>query len=82
MQLAQQYAKALLSIKNPGQETLRNLGETLKRRGHQKLLPSIYKEYERLLTKEERLTRYKTVTPEKERTRILYELYTKLIHNG
>ncbi len=83
MTIAAQYAKALYESQGQDQARLKNLRETLKRRGHEKLLPSIFSEYERLAEKHERLEGYKKTTPEKERTRVLLELYQKLIqHHG
>jgi len=80
MTLAAQYAKALYESE-ASEARLKNLRKVLVRRGHEKLLPRIFTEYERLVEKEERLAEYKKVTPEKERTRILLELYKKLVHS-
>ena len=82
MTLAAQYARALHESEAPDEAKLKNLREALLRRGHEKLLPRIFTEYERLVEKKERLEEYKKVTPEKERTRILLELYKKLIHSS
>ena len=80
MTLAAQYAKALYESDAPGAARLQNLREALRRRGHEKLLRQIYTEYKRLVEKEKRLQEYKKITPEKEQTRILLELYQKLVH--
>ncbi|HEX8994033.1 MAG TPA: hypothetical protein VF803_02145 [Candidatus Paceibacterota bacterium] len=77
------YAHALfeLSAKEPerGETYVRNLVSTLKRRGHSKLLPRIFAEYQKLALKKERVALHTRVTPEKERTRILLELYRTLL---
>jgi len=53
------------------------------RRGHQKLLRQIHSEYQKITLHEERILKYGTTTPHKERTRILLELYRTLTkHNG
>jgi F0F1-type ATP synthase delta subunit len=84
MTSATEYARALFAAANEhphmGTKLLTNLRTLLERRGHGKLLPRILSEYEKLFLKEERVKRYKSVTPESERTRQLLELYQKLIH--
>jgi F0F1-type ATP synthase delta subunit len=86
MTLADSYAKALYSLvsENPGKQTeyLKGLEEALKRRGHEKLLPRIFKSYESLELQAERRKTQATVTPEKERNRILLELYHKLVSSN
>ena len=83
MTLATQYAKALFSLmgENPekGKEFLSGLKAALARRGHDELLPHIAHEYEKLQLGSERSKRAAATTPEKERTRVLFELYKKLI---
>jgi F0F1-type ATP synthase delta subunit len=83
MNLATSYAKALFEVTSKDEvkasEVLKNLREALRRRGHEKLLPRIYSEFEKLQIKENRLTEHKKVTPEAARTRMLLELYQKLI---
>lgn len=83
MIIASQYAKALYSLvkENPktGKEFLVGLRVALKRRGHEKLLPQIFTEYKKLEIAGERSRKAQEVTPERERTRILFELYKKLI---
>ena len=83
MIIASQYARALHSLvkENPakGKEFLHGLRSALKRRHHEKLLPQIYAEYEKLEVTHKRTQRAREVTPERERTRILFELYKKLV---
>ena len=78
MNLATQYAKAL-HLAGGNTKHLKNLKDALKRHGHEKLLPNVYEEYKKLLTAQERLAMHKRSTPGKERTRILIELYQKLV---
>lgn len=73
------YAKALFEL-TPTAKHLASLRALLKRRGHEKLLPRIFSEYQKLVLGEKRLAAHKKVTPEKERTRILLELYRTLTH--
>jgi hypothetical protein len=86
MTLQASYAKALRESVQNGKvsekDAISNLKAALVRRGHQKLIPQIIAEYERILVREERSRKYKEVTPEKERTRVLYELYRKLIRTS
>jgi hypothetical protein len=83
MTLATQYAKALHQLvaaePTKGKTFIKNLHITLERRGHEKLLRQIMQEYEHLETAKERVAAAKAVTPERERTRVLFELYKKLI---
>ncbi len=85
MTVATQYAKALFVLvsKNEaeGKKFVRNLRQTLERRGHIKLLPQIFSEYKKIVAAGERAELHKKVTPEMERTRALLELYRKLITN-
>lgn len=55
--------------------------EVLRRRGHHKLARRILAEYEKLQVHRERSERQSAVTPERERTRVLLELYKKLTQN-
>lgn len=86
MTTAQDYARALRELveKNPkeGKKYLTRLNAALRRRGHEKLLPRIAQEYERLELAATRARKYKTVTPEMERTRSLLELYRTLTQNN
>ncbi len=76
------YAKALreASQENGNAKALiANLRGALERRGHQKLLPAIVTEYEKLELAEERSKSRSTITPESERNRQLLELYRRLV---
>lgn len=79
---ASHYARALFELieKSPrkGAEYLHNLDGVLKKRGHQKLLPRIFSEFQKIQTAQERSAKYQETTPEQERTRVLLELYRKL----
>jgi F0F1-type ATP synthase delta subunit len=79
MTIAEQYAKALYALNEPSADTLQQLRKALARRGHIQLLPRIFDAYKKLQLHDERLTQHKKITPEDERTRILLELYKKLI---
>lgn len=83
MMLAQSYARALYCLVSrdagKGGEYLKNLSASLARRGHGKLLPRIFSEYQALELRDERSKLYNSTTPESERTRVLLELYRKLI---
>jgi len=74
--IAKEYAQALFELKAPNLAVVRAV---LARRGHEKLLPAIYAEYQKLVLKTERLRVHGSVTPEKERARVLRELYQKLV---
>ncbi|KKW35851.1 hypothetical protein A2852_02590 [Candidatus Adlerbacteria bacterium RIFCSPHIGHO2_01_FULL_54_23] len=71
------YAQGLFEL-DPGKSDLPKIRAVLKRRGHEKLLPRIFSEYQKLVLRKERSAMYKKVTPEKEQNRILLELYRKL----
>ncbi len=83
MTLADSYAKALHELvgKNPAKqgEYLKGLIAALKRRGHEKLLPRILKAYELQDVRHARAAAHAQVTPEKERNRVLLELYRRLV---
>jgi F0F1-type ATP synthase delta subunit len=83
MPIARTYARALFEMieVNPknAKVFLENLRKTLARRGHQKLLPNILNEYQKLETARLRRAAYADITPEMERTRVLMQLYRKLI---
>ncbi len=85
MTLADSYAKALHAVvtAHPSKQKdyLAGLMGALKRRGHEKLLPRILKSYETLELQSERRKSYAKVTPEKERNRVLLELYQKLVNS-
>lgn len=86
MNIAATYARALFDlIEEPASGAskkaamyLTNLDGVLKRRGHQRLLPRIFTEYQRLQLSKERSEKQQAVTEGEERTRVLLELYRKL----
>ncbi len=78
MELSTQYAKALFEAEKP---TVTKLRDVLERRGHTKLLRRIFAEYQKLLLQKDRREARSKVTPVQERTRILLELYQKLIRS-
>ena len=82
MTLAHSYARALFELVSHNEDDaalyLKNLVAALRRRGHEGLLRTIFSEYELLALKEKRLKMHARVTPEKERTRVLLQLYKKL----
>lgn len=87
MTVTSSYARALHALvkENPkkGKEYLKNLMAILARRGHQKLLRPIFSEYKKVELHDERLLQHTTITPQKERTRILLEMYRALTkHRG
>ena len=77
--LAADYAKALYDLA-PKPDVLPKLRVALRARRHEKLLPQILAEYQKLIVHEKRLAMHRATTPEAERTRTLFELYKKLIH--
>ena len=81
---AHDYAQALYELTKvkpaKGKEYLSNLKKALVRRGHEKLLPRILAEYEKLVAKEKRAEQFEKLTAKEEQKRILIELYQKLIH--
>lgn len=84
MTLARMYAEALYKTGRGKveKEHGKHLVIALKRRGHLALLPRIAAEYEKLLERESRSDRYKKVTQESEQTRVLLELYQKLVNSS
>lgn len=84
MNIAATYARALFDLIEDSSGSkkaatyLHNLDGVLKRRGHQRLLPKIFSEYQRLELSKQRSAKQQEVTPDQERTRILLELYRKL----
>lgn len=77
--IAADYAKALYELGGSAAR-LSKLKDVLKSRGHEALLPKIFAEYQKLELAESRRQKAAEVTPERERTRVLLELYNKLIH--
>ena len=83
MTIATSYARALHSLvsedSSKGPEYLQQLRSSLTKRGHIKLLPKIFSEYQKLTIQQERSAQHNNVSPEKERVRVLLGLYKKLI---
>ncbi len=81
------YARALFDLvtrgggasEQQGSMYLENLKQVLARRGHQSLLPNIFAEYQKLVQRRERAANQAKITPERERTRVLLELYRRLV---
>jgi len=78
------YAQALFELNNRTSDVrlLKNLRGALALRGHEKLLPRIFAEYQKLQLTQERSFVHREVTPERERARILLCLYRKLLASG
>lgn len=76
--IAADYAKALYELGGSAAR-LHKLKAVLKSRGHEALLPKIFAEYQKLELRAQRRARAAEVTPERERTRVLLELYKKLV---
>ena len=72
---AKDYAQALYQLKSPDMARVRT---ALRRRGHEKLLPAVYREYQKLGLQKERAAAHRQTTAAKEETRVLLELYRKL----
>ncbi len=81
MKLETSYARALYTAQGSGKPDVlfKNLKSALARRGHLKLLPNIFAEYKKLHLHAARLKTFTTPTKESERTRVLLELYRKLV---
>ena len=79
MKLEEMYARALHGAEGEPKTVLSALRAALVRRGHERLLPKIFSEYKKLELGHERTLMHKKITPERERTRVLVELYRKLI---
>lgn len=83
MKIAATYARMLYrtAAEHPGEaaEALQTLIATLKARQVEKMLPAIYAEFQKLALHGERQALHLAITPERERTRVLLELYRKLI---
>ncbi len=80
---SRQYAYALYELIDVSPQKaalyIKNLKEVLERRGHIKLLPQIFSETQKLELKDQRGRVKKAASKEHERTRVLLELYRKLI---
>ncbi len=79
MNISSQYAKALYQSQAPDVRLIKNFFELLKRRGHQKLAPSILNEYKKLVLQKERTLMHAHTTPQQEETRVLLQLYRRLV---
>ncbi len=80
MDIAKQYAHALYEAHKGGARGLAaRARKALVARGHGKLMPKIAQELEKLELEDARRRAHARVTPEGERTRVLLELYKKLI---
>ncbi|MEI7719983.1 MAG: hypothetical protein WCI89_02110 [bacterium] len=83
MTLQQQYAHALHDLVSTAPEHSRTyltgLMQTLKKKGHIKLAPQILVQYQQIIETKKRSEKYTHVTEESERTRVLLELYRKLV---
>lgn len=82
MTLAYQYAKAIHELLKAeptrSGEFVAGLRKTLAARGHERVLPRIRTELEKIQYAESRAAAARATTPERERTRVLFELYKKL----
>ncbi len=83
MSVASSYARALheLVAKDSAKASayIKNLQASLAKRGSLKLLPVIASEYDKLEIAQQRRALRSSVTPEKERVRVLLSLYKKLV---
>jgi len=83
MNTAAYYAKALYELgeahPEKGQQYLKNLRASLELRGHEKLLPRIWSEYQKLNVQKKRTEKHRETTPAIEQTEKLLQLYRKLI---
>ena len=89
MKLETQYAKGIYDItaakrqsRNNAEQLILNIREVLAHRGHERLLPRIGIELEKLALQGERRALYQKTTPEIERTRILLQMYRRLVSSG
>ncbi len=83
MNPAAHYARALFELveKTPNNEAvfLHNLVSVLKRRGHGALLARIFSEYQKLELQKKRTAGRSKTSADERRTKVLLELYRKLI---
>lgn len=83
MNTAQRYAHMLYAVakEHPSEApaALHSLIAMLKERRYEKMLPQVYGEYQKLILAEDRRNKHAANTPERERTRVLLELYRTLI---
>jgi F0F1-type ATP synthase delta subunit len=85
--IAADYAKALFELVDKSDlstqaKLVQNLRAALTRRGHEKLLPQIYAEYQKLQLERDRIATHTRIVPERERTRVLLELYHALVNSN
>ena len=83
MNTAAYYAQALYELgeKHPEKtrEYLKNLHGVLARRGHEKLFPRIFSEFQKLDVQKMRTTQHRELTPQMEQTDKLLQLYRRLV---
>lgn len=83
MNTAAYYAKALYELgeahPDKTKEYIKNLRAALERRGHEKLLPRILSELQKLDVQAHRTAAHREVTPQMEQTDKLVQLYRHLI---
>ncbi len=83
MNTASYYARALYALleEQPKQSEVfvRNLFATLKRRGHVRLASRIFGEYQKLLLQKDRAVMHAHTTPQQEESRVLLQLYRRLV---
>ncbi|HVV39231.1 MAG TPA: hypothetical protein VHD31_02795 [Candidatus Paceibacterota bacterium] len=80
MKLEEMYAHALSQTQtSEPKKVLDALKQALEKRGHQKLLPRIFSEYQKLQVHKARMEMHQKDTPERQQTRNLLELYRKLV---
>jgi hypothetical protein len=83
MNTATYYAKVLYELGEAHPEQaplyLKNLRAALRSRGHEKLLPRIWSEFQKLDVQKKRTEKHRETTPEIERTDKLLQLYHRLV---
>jgi hypothetical protein len=75
--LAKDYAQGLYDLGGKA-EHMPKLKKVLERRGHTRLLPQIFAEYQKLAEHDKRMAKHKEESPEQRQTRTLLELYRTL----
>ena len=83
--IAKQYARGMYEAQaekaSASKAFFARVRDALRERGHEKLLPKVASEYEKLLLRDQRREAHERVTPEGERVRVLVQLYRKLTTN-
>lgn len=74
---AKEYAQAIYEMGD--RADIKKIRAALERRRHERMMPRIFAEYQKLLLANKKLATHKKITPHKERTRTLLELYQKLV---